>query len=64
MMGFGGAWWCRLMTVEIGDEFEVEVFVDLGSSGAALGAYQARLELGYGGVVGGGSVGWFDGRVR
>ena len=30
-------------TVEIGDEFEVEVFVDLGSSGASLGAYQARL---------------------
>ena len=29
--------------VEIGDEFEVEVFVNLGSSGAALGAYQARL---------------------
>ena len=29
--------------VEVGDEVEVEVFVDLGSSGASLGAYQARL---------------------
>ena len=29
--------------VEVGDEFEVEVFVDMGSSGAALGAYEARL---------------------
>ena len=29
--------------VEIGDEFEIEVFVDLSGSDAALGAYQARL---------------------
>ena len=29
--------------VDVGDEVEVEVFVDLGSSGASLGAYQARL---------------------
>ena len=30
-------------SVEVGDEFEVEVFVDLAGSGASLGAYQARL---------------------
>ena len=29
--------------VSVGDEVEVEVFVDMGSSGASLGAYQARL---------------------
>ena len=29
--------------VEVGDEVEVEVFVDLSGSGASLGAYQARL---------------------
>ena len=29
--------------VDVGDEVEVEVFVDMGSSGASLGAYQARL---------------------
>ena len=29
--------------VDVGDEFEIEVFVDLSGSDAALGAYQARL---------------------
>ena len=29
--------------VDVGDEFEIEVFVDLSGSAAALGAYQARL---------------------
>ena len=46
--------------VEVGDEFEVEVFVDMGSSGAALGAYEARLSWDMAVLSLVGSVGWFD----